>query len=156
MRKLLIGAFQMEMDAVFPVRSHISVLPDLVVPASLLRCYSYLSSNMSFDLWDLEPSVESGGTASWLSQLFEDFSCRGSKLENEVARPVQWRGAQCFEEEDKTENGGTPFGHKHHLESVFSSSLYQLIILHSTYHRLMLAQLIPWEKSAQLANMMKE
>lgn len=59
--------------------------------------------------------------------------------------PGQYNGEeQCFEEEDKTENGGTQFGHKHHLEFVFLSSLHQLIILHSNYHRFMLAQLIPW------------
>lgn len=54
---------------------------------------SYLSSNTSLDLWDLELSVESGGTASWLSLPFEDFSCRESEREGIKFRG---KGAQCL------------------------------------------------------------
>lgn len=45
---------------------------------------SYLSSNTILDRCDLAPSVVSGGTASWLSQLFEDFSYRQTVKGNRV------------------------------------------------------------------------
>ena len=64
------------------------------------KSFSYLSSNTSLDLWDLEPSVESGGTASWLSQPFEDLSCGDSKREG---IKFQEKRGLVFEVEDKTE-----------------------------------------------------
>lgn len=57
---------------------------------------SYLSSNTSLDLVDLEPSVESGGTASWLSQPFEDFSCRDSKRGGIKFQGKKKQGAWCL------------------------------------------------------------
>lgn len=52
--------------------------------------------------------------------------------------------SQCLEGEGKTENVGAQFRHKHFLELVFSRSLHQLIISHSTSFSFMLAQFIPW------------
>lgn len=47
----------------------------------------------------MEPSVESGGTASWLSQPFEDFSCRDGEREErfrEGEEERKNRGAWCL------------------------------------------------------------
>lgn len=47
--------------------------------------------------------MESGGTASWLSQPFEDFSCRDGKRERINFQGKGGGGLLLFEVEDKME-----------------------------------------------------